>query len=590
MKTGLRSKIRLTERLGFRIGFLLSVALLPLGMIALSQTWHIAGQAERSAETALLRRTAEAGAGERTLILTALGAAQALGQAAAEYRDDPVACSALLKDFVTRSGIYIFAGFVRADGKLDCASTGATADVSGTETYRTFMNAPGPLVSATRSGTVTHRSVTIVSQPVTEDGALLGYLALSIPHDTIERMHRGMGDDRHVDVVIFNAYGNVVFAEGGLDNAQQNLPESTLLARLTETEGMSFRDRDLSGADRVFAVVPVVPGLVYAMGSWLPKEAMIGRDLIGPTTILFPLTMWLTSLIVAYAAVDRLVIRHIRELRGQMRRFALGRRDRPPEVLVNAPAEITDVSQTFHNLARILIRDEAELAASVEEKTVLLREVHHRVKNNLQLIASIMNMQMRQVSEPTARRVLKSVQDRVASLASIHRNLYQAETLSAVQADQLLSDIVSQMAVIAGAPGRGLRIMTEFDPITLFPDQAVPVALLATEAVTNAVKYAEPPEPGTNPWIRVSLRTDGAGTARLSVVNSRDAASVPEDDRGTGLGTKLINAFAAQLGTEAIVSLSDTDYALSMTFRVADLADDAEEAPPLREAPEHVTG
>ncbi|MFD2440547.1 histidine kinase dimerization/phosphoacceptor domain -containing protein [Paracoccus kondratievae] len=113
------------------------------------------------------------------------------------------------------------------------------------------------------------------------------------------------------------------------------------------------------------------------------------------------------------------------------------------------------MSQTFHNMARILIRDEEAMEAAVNEKTVLLKEVHHRVKNNLQLIASIINMQIRVIDHDDARRVLRSVQDRVASLATIYRNLYQAEHLDSVHADRLIKDIINQMANATLGPGRG---------------------------------------------------------------------------------------------------------------------------------------
>src|SRR5690606_12464548 len=172
-----------------------------------------------------------------------------------------------------------------------------------------------------------------------------------------------------------------------------------------------------------------------------------GFKLANISAILFTLALFFVSLTVAYFAVDHLVLRHVRELRGQMRHFAVGDRTQLPRVIREAPTEIADVSQTFHNMARILIRDEEQMENAVAEKTVLLKEVHHRVKNNLQLIASIINMQSRLLADPDAKSVLRSVQDRVASLATIYRNLYQAEHLDAVEAGRLIADIVNQMMV-----------------------------------------------------------------------------------------------------------------------------------------------
>ena len=252
-----------------------------------------------------------------------------------------------------------------------------------------------------------------------------------------------------------------------------------------------------------------------------------------------------------------------------MRRFAIGNRTTPPPILTDAPAEIADVSQTFHNMARILIRDEEAMEEAVAEKTVLLKEVHHRVKNNLQLIASIINMQSRMIEDNDAKRVLRSVQDRVAALATIYRNLYQAEHLDAVEADRLIGDIINQMANVSVDGRSGLRVQTDVQPLTLQPDQAVPLTLLATEAVTNALKYAGTAPGEDHPWVRVSLTRQGKHDAVLEIANSMgermDGGNMSDS---TGLGSQLIGAFAAQLEGEAEFTRENNVFTLRLPFRV----------------------
>src|SRR5690606_40147628 len=122
----------------------------------------------------------------------------------------------------------------------------------------------------------------------------------------------------------------------------------------------------------------VVPDLVYALGSWSPRlTGVAGLRLSRFAAVLFPVALWLVSLAVAFFAVDRLVLRHVRELRGQMRRFALGNRVVPPPVLKAAPGEIRDVSETCHKMARIALRDEAAMEEGAPEKTGLLKGAHH---------------------------------------------------------------------------------------------------------------------------------------------------------------------------------------------------------------------
>ncbi|MEI4485408.1 sensor histidine kinase [Frigidibacter sp. MR17.14] len=561
----------MTERLGFRLAFLLSVALLPLGLIALSQTWQMAMDAESASETALIQRTSNAIGGEQAIVHGALGAAGALSQTVVENIANVTACSTMLRDFVARSPIYTFAGLVPADGKIRCSSAGEELDVSAHPILRKFAEAPRAQVNASMEGTVSREPVLMVSVPVTRDGVYLGMMVLSVPHRVLSSLRTGTGGPSDVDVVMMNQSGDVLLTEPRpMSAAEELLPADVSRDTLAgHQDPPIFRGRDGQGRERVFVAVPVVANLVYVLGSWDPERAQLSRDLISPATLLFPLTMWLTSLVVAYAAVDRLVIRHIRDLRGEMRRFALGRRDHLPQVPRNAPSEITEVSHTFQNLARIVMRDEAEREASLQEKTVLLKEIHHRVKNNLQLIASIMNMQIRRVREPGARSVLKSVQDRVTSLATIHRNLYQAESLSAVQADTLLGDIVRQMSVMTGEPGRQPEIETRFDPVSLYPDQAVPVALFTTEGLTNAMKYSTRTPAGDRRWIRVALVSTGPGKARLSVRNSRGGEEPVVNER-TGIGTQLITAFAGQLGSQVEWTETEDSYEIAVEFDVAE--------------------
>ena len=202
---------------------------------------------------------------------------------------------------------------------------------------------------------------------------------------------------------------------------------------------------------------------------------------------------------------------------------------------------------------------------AVAEKTVLLKEVHHRVKNNLQLIASIINMQSRVIDDPDARRVLRSVQDRVAALATIYRNLYQAEHLDAVEAGQLIRDIINQMVSASVPPGGNLRIQMNIETLILLPDQAVPLSLLATEAFTNALKYAGTSSGEEGPWVRISLTSPEPGRGVLEIANSIDQT---DQSGGTGLGSQLIEAFTTQLEGQSTTGIRDNSFVLRLEFAV----------------------
>lgn len=556
--------------LGFRLGMLLSVAILPIGLISVMQTLNLSRAAERAAELALMGRTSSAAAGERTLLQSALGSAEALGPAVIETLDDPEACSRMMENFVENSASFVFAGFTPLNGISNCTSKNdGVHDVRSSPHYRAFLDNPGTTISATESGILSGLPVVIVSQPLLHDNELIGYIATSVSQAMMRATHDPMNRTSSAMIVTFTNRGQVISTDMSQGLVEEMLPRSSSLETLASRSDTTFRETAGTGERRLFTVVTVVPGLVYALGSWNPQSAGVGNIALSRFTgVLFPLALWAVSLAVAYFAVFRLVLRHIRELRGQMRRFAIGDRRSPPPVLTEAPAEIADVSRTFHDMARILIRDEAAMEASVQEKTVLLKEVHHRVKNNLQLIASIINMQSRMVSDCDAQKVLRSVQDRVASLATIYRNLYQAEHLDSVEADKLISDIINQMVLASVPPGSGLEIETHLDHVTLLPDQAVPLTLLTTEAFTNALKYAEPAQDGRY-RVCVSLTRQRSGHAELLVENSIGPHTLAPAD-ASGLGRQLIEAFALQLDGEVSTVVEPDFYRMKLAFQMQD--------------------
>lgn len=572
MKTGLRSRIRFIDSLGFRLAALLSIALLPIGLIAVAQSSRSIMESRRVSDTALLGRTAEAAASERTLLLTTFGAAEALGDSVLATAERPEQCSALLRSFVAQSSVIDFVGYTDETGHQNCISSGLPLDVSGYEPFQIMAAQQEVLILASDGNRRVSEPSVDVRWPLFSEGRWRGYLYFGIPKSNIGSIRDYSEGVRRPTVITFNARGEILTSSLARDDLEGQLPEGHPLTTFAVDTEQVFRGRNNHGENRLFAVVPVIRGQVFAIGSWGPREDLAAAVSI-PAAVLYPLLMWAVSLVVAYLAVHRLVIRHIREMRGQMRRFALGQRDTAPEVLTDAPAEIQEMSHTFHNLTRILIRDEDALEASLSEKTVLLKEVHHRVKNNLQLIASIMNMQIRRVKEPSARRVLKSVQNRVMSLASVHRSLYQAEQLSAARVDRLISEIVDQMAAVATDGHHRIDIRKDLAEITLYPDQAVPLALLTTEAFTNALKYIGRPAEG-DPWVRVALSQPEPGLAIFSVENTLGTEIFGEEERdaqaaSTGLGSQLIQAFVVQLEGELLTAAVEGDiYRLAVSFPV----------------------
>jgi two-component sensor histidine kinase len=175
-----------------------------------------------------------------------------------------------------------------------------------------------------------------------------------------------------------------------------------------------------------------------------------------------------------------------------------------------------------------------------------------------------MNMQIRQASTEDARQVLRRLQERILSLATVHKNLYQNDDLVSVDASGLLREIVNQILSVGLAPGSDVKVEQHYENILLDADDAAPITLLVSEAVTNALKHL-PNADGEEAKISVDLRYDGKDRAKLVISNTvGDRPAV----KGTGLGSRLILAFARQLNGQIDVVETERSHILTVQFPV----------------------
>ncbi|RBO53356.1 histidine kinase [Rhodovulum sp. BSW8] len=609
MTENLKARIsarRLTKSLALWLIGALTVAMLPLGLISVSQTSNVLHETERLSGVALMDRTQRAASRTQALIQEAFGAARTVAAANVLFEGGGVSCDSVLARLVKDSPTYLFAGFVDTEGQITCSSTGERRRILDESYFLNLLRDPQPRVDTRLSVALRGARVVRVSVPVYEASELRGFVVISIPYAAAYYTLDDGGAE--VDLLVFDREGEFLTAEaakredgtdvGRLEDSatpesfEEVLPRDSTLDRLAAEGRQSFRGTNRLGEIRDFAVVPVIDDRIFVMGSWAP-----GRNSLAPTAgrtmaLYFPILMWGAGIVVAYFAVHRLVIRHIKRLQGWMRLYASGHTDFAHARLDHAPHELEVVAEAFRSMTRRLAEQDRALEEDLAEKTILLKEVHHRVKNNLQLITSIMNMQIRNAHSAEARRLLKRVQDRVMALAAIHRYLYMARKLSMVRADRLLDDIIRQLVVVGDIDGtdKSVKIATQFSPVEVNPDQSVPLSLLATEAAINAVKYCRPPPSGGPAWITMALQTLDDGRVCLSVVNSRnedpEPKAEPGDPESSGMGRQLISSFATQLDAEFEAHSDPDRYELHLTFRPLPASAEEEEEPETEEAAE----
>jgi len=245
-------------------------------------------------------------------------------------------------------------------------------------------------------------------------------------------------------------------------------------------------------------------------------------------------------------------------LAGQVWQGELHNRKKSGEVFVEH-AVIAPVLDAFGNTSHyvaikedISLRKAAEqaLQASLQEKVALLHEVHHRVKNNLQVITSLLRLETYRSASPETRGVLKEMQGRILAMALLHESLYRTGSFAAVELAAYLKQLATQAFRAQSGIGNSVRLQLDLACVQVVMDQATPCGLLVNELISNCLKHAfADGRSGT-----VELRSQPGecpGCWRVCVCD--DGIGLPDDleqRRAQSLGLQLVSDLAAQLGGE----------------------------------------
>lgn len=207
---------------------------------------------------------------------------------------------------------------------------------------------------------------------------------------------------------------------------------------------------------------------------------------------------------------------------------------------------------TFYAIARDITarkRYEAQIAASLHEKEVLLQEIHHRVKNNLQVIASLLRLQADALNDPVARELFFESQRRVRSMALVHEQLYQSSGLANIKMSEYIVSLVNYIRRSYNHTWSVVTVKTEISDISLDIERAVPLGLVVSELTANCFKHAFKSLPADQTgelWIKL---VDAGGDELLLEVGD-NGGGIPDDvdiDRPSSMGLHLVHSFVMQL-------------------------------------------
>lgn len=222
----------------------------------------------------------------------------------------------------------------------------------------------------------------------------------------------------------------------------------------------------------------------------------------------------------------------------------------------------------LHGKESDLLTKNEELSLSLSRQQMLLKELHHRVKNNLQIILSIINLQVKREKEKPVVEAIKTVSSRIRSISFVHEKLLWEDEVSSIDFLQYIRELTDEL-YNTYCTGRLCSMRVEGDQVLLSMDQAVPCGLIVNEAVTNAIRHAFGPG-SANPEISVSMRKSGEGAVRLTI--SDNGAGIPGgvDLRACDtLGFLLMHSLATSNLRGSIVLSGEAGVRIDVDFPLA---------------------
>lgn len=238
-------------------------------------------------------------------------------------------------------------------------------------------------------------------------------------------------------------------------------------------------------------------------------------------TLLLLLLMWVAAAGIAWFVVDVLMIKPLRTLRASVAAYRPGETIDPALVRSMPAQEIRELGETFRSLSRTLVLHEAGLAEGLVRQTRLTREVHHRVKNNLQVISSLINLHSRGAPTPEASSAYASIQRRVDALSVVHRHHFaEMEDHRGLSLRAVIGELASNIRATS-PENSGLTILLELEPWLATQDTAIAIAFLLTEIIELAI--------GINPGTQVRLSVRESETPGMAIIRVSSPALIDSE-------------------------------------------------------------
>jgi len=521
-----------------RLQAIITFALLPVVLVSIFQGVARARLDIANVHDRLIQSARAVAGGDENLLAAAEQVLRAVGSLS-EVRGMNGNCDGVLSD--TLIGVRYFSNLTRIDenGRVACSAM-ALARGLNVRDYAVFQAARKTDAMAVSNELISRvtgqRVIGAMLALHKPDGSFDGTVSIALDVHWIDYMMRAANLPKGAVVAVFDRSGKVIATNNkdvGAAIAKSALaagdPGDVASAVDSRGELWRFGNAALIG-NTIF--------VAFAMGE---------NRLFGPTYLHVGLDFALPILMIGFAwfaiwlATDRQVTQWINYLRRIAAAYRSGHYAIRPD-LAEAPVEFKLLGDALSEMAEGIQDRDRRLREAVDMKTTLIKEIHHRVKNNLQIVMSLLSIQANQVKDMGAREALLQAQTRINALALVHRILNELEDQSTLDIRQLLEELSHQIS--GGMSNDRIKVEVNVPSRVVSGSVAVALALFTVEALTNIFKHAFPGDrQGT---IRVTMAPVDGGKLRLAIADNGMGFAM--DETGKSVGSRLIKTFGLQLG------------------------------------------
>ncbi len=523
----------------------LSAAFLPAGALAFYQALTAFSEARSEQEDFLSERLSRELQRHEALFERARGALRAM---ASGFRHGPLTqetCEARLEWAIDAD--------VRFDRAFFAAAPGADAvscviEPAARAAYNALATVPDrpeerPKVRAALMSDGATPPLVYATLQLRADDRFRGTLGLGFDESFIGEAQRRLPNEGRLALApTFDRGDGLEIQEGALDGVSWR-PASIEVAALDPSAFRLQRGRGVDGGDYFYGYAEAASGDFVLLAAWPIDEVGLEFDFTDGLAVASPLLTWALAVLAAAFALRVLVIEQLDRLSEAVRGLSIGRRRLRTEVAPFAPREFVELTEQFDRMSGRMINREALLEKAVYEQRSLVREVHHRVRNNLQIIYSLISLEKRR-ADPASTYAFARIQGRVRVIALVYKNLYSAQQIDALRLDELLKDMTTGLfsAGLADRPAPPCSLDAAVMSVDI--EHATPIALFVAEALLEL--WRAPANSGASCALSVALspREETGCVIEIACVGCRAAAegwSVTPDI------AKLMDGYARQL-------------------------------------------